>query len=165
METTAQQTIPTLEQTLLERVLEEFKKQGEALQQVLTENQLIKQELSKTKVDLAALAEGSEKTFDKIGNILSNMQKERITDVNSPATPPQQQGGGLAGIVQGIVEALQKAASSPAANAIGTLSEMDHEILKTSKSIQMLSLKNTFKMVAKQAGVTLPEEIEHITVA
>lgn len=168
--TSLEQQIPTLEETLLQQVLAEFKKQAESLQQVLTENQLIKEDLKKTKIDLLALAEGSEKTFDKIGSILSELQKNKTTDVGTtPATPSQ--GGGIGGtlgqILQSIMDTINKApqaASQTNDFVTQELTTMLRDNFKTQLQIMKLTSQATLKTAAKAAGVAVPEITEHITV-
>jgi hypothetical protein len=84
----------------------------------------------------------------------------RTTTTGTVAAAAQTpQGSGFQGIVENIAKAIGKAIEGGSSGSAGALSDFDKEILKTSKAIQLLTLKDTLKRVAKSAGVELAEHI------
>lgn len=72
------------------------------------------------------------------------------------ATGQGQQQNGFMGIIENVLKQIGGAASGP---ATPQLSEMDKEILKTTKQIQMISLKDVLKKTASSAGVQLVDHV------
>lgn len=150
------------EVSLLQQLIDELKA-------TRTENQKLQEEVNALKKTVTEdlpqginnIVEGTKQAFEKVAASISQIKSQQEA---TPAAQQQQPQGGLVNqILEGITKALSTIGSNPATAA--GLSDMDMEILKTSKAIQMLSLKNTFKMVAKQAGVSLPEVVEHVTLS
>lgn len=162
-------TEQTQEETLLKQVLGEFQNQGNLLQQLMTENQKLNEELQKTKIDLLALAEGSEKTFDKIGSILSQIQQKQITDVGTQPTGQQKSTGNMIGnLLEGILKKLNEPSSGASVGndlITGEIGTMVKDNFKMQLKIMQLQSQAALKATAKAAGVTIPDVAEHIVVA
>ena len=71
------------------------------------------------------------------------------------AASQNKEGGGVMDMIGGIV----KQVMGEETGSSGTLSDFDKEILKTSKQIQLLSLRDMLKKTAKSAGVELSDHI------
>jgi DNA repair exonuclease SbcCD ATPase subunit len=78
--------------------------------------------------------------------------------VEKAAEQNQPQGAG--GMVQQIINTIFKRIEGGGGTVSGGLSEFDKEILKTSKQIQLVTLKDTLKRVYQGAGLTPP--VEHM---
>jgi hypothetical protein len=76
--------------------------------------------------------------------------------VTAAAAQGQPSSGGIQGIIDNIINRVTQA---PTGGGVGGLSDFDKEILKTSKQIQLISLRDVLKKTAKQAGVELAEHM------
>lgn len=83
----------------------------------------------------------------------------RSTQPQLAAAAAPQGGSGFTGIFDNIGKAIGKALEGGGSG--GSLTDMDKEILRTSKQIQLLTLKSAFKKVAESAGVPV---VDHIIV-
>lgn len=96
--------------------------------------------------------------FKVIGENLRRLGTPATTSPLTAAAGQGQQQGGFMGFIQDIFKNITGGGSAPA----GGLSDMDKEILRTTKQIQMIALKDVLKKTAKNAGV---EIVDHIVLA
>lgn len=86
-------------------------------------------------------------------------QKLNTGNPNSPlatATGQPQQQNGFMSLIENVLKQISGATTG---QATPQLSEMDKEILKTTKQIQMISLKDVLKKTANSAGVSLVDHV------
>ena len=156
---------------IFDKIEAESKKTEALAQDLLTLRKTVFEDLPKSiDAELTKLAESVAKglkTRDEILNKLATPNTTALAVPSPTAENPQDQPiqlTGIGGTIQKLIDGIITRVT--AAPAQGGLTEMDMEILKNTKAIQLLSLKNTFKMVAKQAGIpeTALETVEHIAV-
>ena len=98
--------------------------------------------------------------FNAITRGLEAIPRAQQTGVAAAAA---QEKSGNSGVIEKVFDTILKAINggNVGGGPAGTLSDFDKEILKTSKQIQLLSLRDMLKKTAKSAGIELAE---HVTV-
>jgi len=146
---------------LLKQLLTEFtnkinqqQDQINSLNQKITSLSNLPQEID---TKLGELANETKDAFGQIATIIQQLKTETSQNSQISQQPPQE--SGLMGIIKSIMGALEKTQINPEA---GGLSEFDKEIMRTSKQIQLYSLKDALKRVTKASGIDFPPE--HIIV-
>jgi uncharacterized protein (DUF885 family) len=133
---------------------EVFKQLLEALQQTQSANAELKAELASLKKELPQLIDGkinelaeeTKNAFVKIGSVIVELQKPQVQ--LAPPTTPEHPLMAVFKTVGGMVD---KAMAGPASGSV--LSDMDMEILKQAKQIQVISLRNAFRALTKDSGI------------
>jgi hypothetical protein len=148
--TEAEQVIELLQ--MFQAELAEEKKKNQALEtQLALLNDRVNKELP---AQLDHAFKDIQENFTMITKGIEAIPKQTTV---AAAAKEGQQGGGIMDTIGKVIDRAVSGATNPV--AAGGLSDFDKEILKTSKQIQLLSLRDTLKKVAKNAGVELAEHI------
>lgn len=153
---------PEHQQTEGEMVIELLKTFQADLKTTKEENQALRDEIKllndKVNKELPAQLD---RAFKDIGDNFTAITNgiaaiPRPQQIGVAAAAAQKEGGGIGGIVERIIGAVEKGMTG---GESGTLSDFDKEILKTSKQIQMITLKDVLKRTSKAAGIELAEHV------
>lgn len=115
----------------------------------------LKNDNTKLKEELGATFADIQKGFTQVADTIKALQ----TTTTATAAPKEE--GGIMSIVNNISKAIEKAMTG--APAEGSLTDLDKEILKNSKLIQVMYTRKMLKDSTKMLGIALPEE--HIVVS
>jgi len=109
------------------------------------------------------LAEQVKKTVtDTLTPIVEAIQKKFDEHEGFMKQLAQTKGGGGGGVMDFLGKIIDKI---PVQGSTGGMNEMDKLILTETKQIQAISLKSVLNKVAKEAGVVVPSEVEHMVLA
>ena len=152
-----------VEKTEAEMVIDLLRTFQADLKTAQAENKALRDEINllNTKVNqeipsqLDAAFKEIQGNFVALTNALKNLSSYPQTTTVAAAAAEAKEDDSVGGVIKGIVK---KIFESEGASS-GTLSDFDKEILKTSKQIQLMSLRHMLKQTAKTAGVELSEHI------
>lgn len=162
--TTEEQTpIPEHQQTEGEMVIELLKTFQSDLKIANEKNQALEAEIKLLNVKVnQELPAQLDRAFKDIGDNFNAITRgieaiPRAQQSTVAAAAAQKDGEG--GTIERIFNVILKKIGGEESPGSGTLSDFDKEILKTSKQIQLLSLRDMLKKTAKSAGIELAEHV------
>ena len=137
---------------ILKQLYEAIQEARAEIGSLKAENQSLKEAIGKNEKQFSELVAGVAEGFKNRDEIITKLSQNTLA-------APQQKGGGMADIIGKIADTVEKAMSGGAGNV---LSDMDIEILKQAKQIQVLSLRNAFRALSKDSGIA--ETAAHVVV-
>lgn len=161
-----QQFLTGFSKEISNRIGEMEKNYGEIIkqqqEQINALTKIVKEELpQKFSAEIEGLAN---ETKNALVAVVKRVPKQDEWIAPNQAAVKPTEDTGIIGLINNGLKFIDKLTGSGNAGGGGVLNDFDKEILKTSKQIQLLSLRSMLKLSASQQGVALPEVAEHISV-
>jgi len=159
-ETTPVHPIPSREKTDGEMVLDYIKTLHTELENLQERYDLLDAKVNKElPAQLDQAFKDIQQNFQMISKGVEAIAQQRQNTPLATAAGQPQSGGTVQQIFDSILKTIDKVTGSGTQLGGSNLSDFDKEILKLTKQIQMISLKDVLKKTAKSAGVEVADHI------